>query len=301
MEQVRFLSWGSLQHAHLNYSKGNIVSAFKLKISWAAYLASTFYLIGSICCCLGADYTATIGEFSNKTCRFEATWKMDDTNDFCAQLSVIEQAYDAILMSAHKERAEDANLNPIAVKLLSTLADKPVSCIIELGSTDIRVMGKMADHLLPDPGVSFTQRQQNVMAFSKYLGRIRSEYIPNYKHRRSEANIMPPEGVGATSSGMDPETITNAILRVQYEATIWTNSFNGAMNARQQELAILSRCHSRRIIDYMTCFFATGQATTEFIQECMQQARLAEKEKAEMWQKINAAKSPLQKAPATNP
>jgi len=51
----------------------------------------------------------------------------------------------------------------------------------------------------------------------------------------------------------------------------------------------------------MTSFFMTGQATTEFIQECMQQARLAEKEKAEMWQKINAAKSPLQKAPATNP
>jgi hypothetical protein len=127
------------------------------------------------------------------------------------------------------------------------------------------------------------------------------EYNPDYKAKPVEDNTEPPAGVDDAAAGMNPTGITNPVLRAQYEAAIWTNCTNNCVNRRQGKLAEMTRWLSPRIIGYMTDFFMTGQATTEFIQECMQQARLTEKEKADMWQKINAAKVPAEKTPAANP
>ena len=258
-----------------------------------------FVSIGMKQKCSGAEPVPTIEALSNKVMHLEEIWKAGAVTNYYGQALAISWDYDAILKATHGTK--DAQLDPIAARMVYILADKPGITNFYVLEKDLWVMDNMASHLWPDPNVPFAQRKLNVQVLSKFLGRMRAEYNPDYKNKPVDSNPEPPDGVEDAVAGMDPAGITNLVLRAQYVATIWTNCLNNCVNRRQGKLAIMTRWLTPRIIDYMTGFFATGQATTEFIQECMQQARLTEKEKAEMWQKINAAKAPLPKTPATNP
>jgi hypothetical protein len=240
--------------------------------------------------CSGAEPVPTIEALSNKVMHLEEIWKAGDVTNYYGQALAVSWDYDKILMRTRS----NTNLYPIAVAMLAQLADKPAITNLSVLQMDLLVMDNMASHLLPNPNVSIAQRQLNTQVLSELLGRLRAEHIPDYTFRPF---VEPTDGVENAETGMNPNpaAITNPVLRAQYEATIWTNCLNNCVNRRQDKLAEMTRWLTPRIIDYMTSFFMTGQATTEFIQECMQQARLAEKEKAEMWQKINAAKSPLPK------
>jgi hypothetical protein len=267
-----------------------------LKTAWVLFLFA-FVSIGMKQKCVGAESAPTIEALSNKVIRLEEIWKAGDVTNYYGQALVVSWDYDKILMSTRS----NTNLYPIAVAMLAQLVDKPAITNLNVLQMDLLVMDNMASHLLPNLHVSAFQKQQNTRVLAQLLGRMRAEYIPDYKDKPIDINPEPPDGVEDAAAGMDPAGITNPVLRAQYEAAIWTSCTNNCVNRRQGKLADMTRWQTPSIINYMTGFFATGQATTEFIQECMQQARLTEKEKADMWQKINAAKSASQKQPAAVP
>lgn len=65
-----------------------------------------------------------------------------------------------------------------------------------------------------------------------FLEKIRKDYIPNYVEKEVLLNVPIPTGVTGFP-GMDPKSISNPVLRAQYETKIAENTANAFANTRQ--------------------------------------------------------------------
>lgn len=148
---------------------------------------------------------------------------------------------------------------------------------------DIRDLRTLAQRLVSTGGADMEEREQIARAMASFLGSVRAERIPNFQPLPVFANVMPPDGGGGPAiAGMDPGVIPDPVARAKYEKSLRENQENNLLNARQRELEITDRVLSERIVRYLGAAFAGLDYKSAVVAECIEKARLTDKEKEEI-------------------
>ena len=226
-------------------------------------------LVEWTCPCFGGNQESAL-MLEKKVIQNEDTWKTGQMRDYYAQASSIANDISA----THAQ----AGINTVAATLLHNLMSKDVPPA-EIGAEDLWIMVKITATLLSATDAPATDRQNIVQLLSKFLGRIRSEIVPNFVPKHVVANVPPPVGVTG-AAGMDPEVISDPIAKSTYEDSIRENQENNRINSRQTALRRIDRQMSSAIIEYMIQTLSMGEASSSLVAECINGAGLNDNEKA---------------------
>lgn len=114
---------------------------------------------------------------------------------------------------------------------------------------------------------------------SDFLGRVRTEIIPNFDPLPVVSNVKPPiSGGSPVFSGMDPLDIADPEARAQYQEAIRINQQNNLINKRQRELVSTDRITSKVVVKYIADTFSDSDSKLPQFVECIEKAKLTENE-----------------------
>ena len=156
--------------------------------------------------------------------------------------------------------------------------------VAEIGAGDLHVMRQLGTYLMGSPNPPPAERRLAADALSAWLGRIRSERIPDYVLREVVENVPIPDGV-AGAAGMSPEAISDPVARAKYETAIRENRDNNAMNSRQATLTNLDETMGEQIVSYLKTAVDSKSLSSTLITQCVDKARLTSEEKAKVLEK----------------
>lgn len=132
--------------------------------------------------------------------------------------------------------------------------------------------------------VETTEEQIKIATLlSDFLGRVRTEIIPDFEPLPVVSNVKPPiSGGGPVFSGMDPLVIADPEARVQYQEAIRINQQNNLINKRQSELVSTDRITSKVVVKYIADTFSDSDNKLPQFVECIEKAKLTENEIGEI-------------------
>lgn len=211
----------------------------------------------------------------------EDIWRAGATNEYYNQASVL--ASEMVVVGGQ------TNVTPEAARLLLNLLSKKVNPL-ERGDGDLWTMEILVRYLVYFPNTPDEELEPNAVILSKFLGKIRTDRIPDYQWKRVTANVHPPwvdpskrdtnrypDTVPFRYSGMDPAAIGDPYERSLYEEAIRKNQENNLLNGQQRKLKDLEVYFSKSILNYMIQAFSTN--STDLLEKCMEDAHLTEEEK----------------------
>jgi hypothetical protein len=236
-------------------------------------------ILGSYCACADVEPGTVLRE---RVIHNEALWNAGRSYEYYQNAATLTKS----IMAA----SAMTNVDEVAAALLNNLVSKEVNvkeADERFDVDDLSVMERLALHLISARGITPEERPGNARLLSRYLGRIRSEIIHNYKDQPVTENVMPPlDTLGPVFSGISPDAIKDPVARAKYEDAIRENHQNAVINARQTFLARSDAMTGGLVISYLVETFRTGALSPDDLADCIKSAHLTEDEKKEVASEI---------------
>ena len=184
-------------------------------------------------------------EFDKRLATLEDLWGKGRVNQFYLEAESL--ANDIAALGGQQDASG------LSARLLKSLLSKNIKGKeLEVGVKDLNVQELLAKQVITNQDVSIEQRRANTLILSEYLGLIRTESIANFRPLWVSANVSPPRNAGQfVMSGMNPEAITDPVVRAKYVEAKKQNRRYEMINTRQRELSRQETRISKLIIDYI--------------------------------------------------
>ncbi len=213
-------------------------------------------------------------EFDKRLAKLEDLWCKGHAEQF--YLEAVSFANDIAALSGQQDASG------LSARLLNSLLSKNIKGKeIEVGVTDLNVQELLAKLVITNQDVSIEQRRANALILSEYLGLIRTEIIANFRPLWVSANVAPPRNAGQfVMAGMNPDAITDPVVRAEYVEAKKQNRRYGMINTRQRELSRLETRISKLVIDYIadTVYVDSGGGGGQLVNVYCNNARVTAEE-----------------------
>ncbi len=159
-----------------------------------------------------------------------------------------------------------------------------------IGICDLQAIACLANFLMDNRRIPNQDPATTSQILARYLGRVRSERIRDYKPKPSPLNVAPPTGGNEPMiAGMDPDDIKDPVLRAKYKAAIREAAENSVENMRQTQLLGMDQLAiSEAFISYLVETFRGRRDAAATLDECMKTAKLTDQEKKKVLDGVGA-------------
>jgi len=206
--------------------------------------------------------------------QLEDLWTAGKTEEYCAQGAAVVR--DLITAKG------DAGSISTSAMLLKSFSDKEFA----VRGSGIGVLSETYDlavYIANNDKARGLERQKNDALLTEYLGHIRREQIRNFSRLKVLANITPsgvPGGQGVTS-GMDPNGISDPVVRSNYLMAIKQNHQNALTNERQSSLKIVEQV-SGPIVQHMISTIGQGDVPSTLVTKWLDSGDFNDQEQKEV-------------------
>jgi hypothetical protein len=203
----------------------------------------------------------------------EGFWLEGKTNEYCEQAAKMMK----------EVLAQEGNNNAInaAASLLQSLTNKEFAVMgpgFQLQMDTVNLATYIA---YKDKRVALDRQKKDAL-LAGYLGRIRGGLISNFEYSHVLANVGPPPRVSAGSpffSDVDPDAISDPIIRSNYATRIRVNREGDLTNRQQTLLRRMDKFVSEDIVQHMVTTVQKGDVPAEIVNTWLDSAKLDDKER----------------------
>lgn len=180
--------------------------------------------------------------------RLEASWQN--------QRPVAYYALANELINEIRTNAVPDDVNGNVASLLGHVLSKGVGPKEGVVREDLAVIERLAQLLISVEDTATTEeRRTNVVLLATCLKCVKKAHVEGYEPKKVYMNISPPyipSGYDKpVMAGMNPEAITDPVMKAKYADLLLKNARNNDENVRQMELEVLQRPLRRLLIHYM--------------------------------------------------
>lgn len=240
-----------------------------MKLS-VALLVSVISFMGS--CFAGEGYVKQ--SVDKQLAQLEDLWRAGKKDEYCVQGARLTKD----LITA---KGDDGSIGASAT-LLKSLIDKEFA-VKGAGVGMLSETYELAVYVANNDKTRGLERQKHDDLLAEYLGHVRHEEIQNYSRLPVFANITPvavPGGQGVTS-GMDPNGISDPVVRSNYLMAINQNHQNALTNERQSSLRLIELT-SGPIMQHMSATIGEGDVPSALLTKWLDTAGLNDQERKEV-------------------
>lgn len=240
-------------------------------------LALATMLVGSIVFfCAGADVSSQFQPSSTQEwVRLQASWQ--------SQQPVAYYVLANDLINEISTNTVLEEVNGKTAKLLEHVLSKGIAPKEGVIVEDLDAVEKLSLLLMSALDASSEEeRRTNAVLLATCLRSIKEAHVEGYEPKKVYMNIFPPytsPGYGLpVMAGMNPDVITNSVMKAKYKEAMRRNSKNNDENTRQEMIENLQRPLRRRLIIYMELSVMKGSLTPDIIKTCAEVAGVSEAE-----------------------